>query len=445
MHTSPSLPQPQLDLATLGELCKVTGGSLAWINCQQWEEPLLEELTRRVQSFSGWDGVFKVRCSHGVQVKSFYASGGVLVYTIAGGGSPELELSSMSPSTCIAVELEHRVGGISKDRGLVYIQTALLYSTLSGKRRVRVSTLAIRTTSVVNEVYRSTDFSAMTTLLLRSTSDCLRASPDAGSSPRFKARMAVYHRCIHILASYRQHTPALSSPMGQLILPEKMQLFPLFCMCMLKSPMLRPSLPRRIPGMEAAVLTPTSDERAYYNFHAGQVSPLMAMLMVHPNVYSVRSSEDGFGQWQGPDEIEQVNGFIRMPPSIAPSIESLEDNGIYLVDGCLCIYLYISKVVSDDDKRALLNDESSELKHQLDSLIFQMRAYSSNTRGSESELRPTYAPVVIVLQQDGHQSPLEAGILDLMVADAGAGEKDYVDFLCTLHRGIRDQVEGGKK
>lgn len=40
--------------------------------------------------------------------------------------------------------------------------------------------------------------------------------------------------------------------------------------------------------------------------------------------------------------------------------------------------------------------------------------------------------------------PLDDGLY-LMVTDVSAGEKDYVDFLCTFHRGVRDQVEGGKK
>lgn len=443
LHTGARSPQPPLELATLGELCKVTCGKLSWISAFDWHEPLREELTRQVQSFAGWDAVFKVRCSEGIQVKSFFSSGGMLVDTTV-GGSLELELSTVTPSTCIAVELEHRVGGIPKDRGLVYVQTAVLYSTQLGKRRVRVSTLAIRTTSVVNETYRSVDFSTMIALLTRSAADYIRKEPNDSASLRAKARDAVYHRCTEILANYRQHTPASTSPMGQLILPEKMQLLPLFCMCLLKSPLLRPSLPRMIPGMHASVLTPTNDERAFYNWHVGQVIPSLAMLMVHPNVFSVLNVDDTVGQWHGPDEVEQVNGFVVMPPTIGPSMESLEDDGVYLVDDGLRIFLYIGRLVAGNVKQALLEGEPTELKQLIEALVYQMRVFSSNTRGSESELRPTWVPIVRVMQQEGHQSLMEADVLNLMVADATAGEKDYVDFLCTLHRRIRERVEGGK-
>jgi len=454
MHTAGRDSQP-LELATLGEFCKITSGQLSWINGPNWQQTLLAELTRPVQSFVGWDAVFKVRVSEGVEVKSFYASNGIQVEaSVLSGGSPELELSSVSPNTCIAVELEHRVGGIPKDRGLVFVQTALLYTTPSGRRRVRVSTLAIRTTSVANEVYRAVDFATTTTLLTRAATDCFRKDPASESNSsdnRAKARDLIYHRCIHILSSYRQHTPAKNSPMGQLILPEKMQLLPLFCMCLLKSPMLRPSIPRRSASMQAAVLSPTSDERAFYIFHASQVMPSFLMLLAHPNVMCVSGSsfeDERVGQWLNGDEGEATNGFICIPPTILPSMESLEDDGVYLIDDGTRIFLYIGHMAPDSIKNALLDDSgysNDATKQLVDSLVFQMRQYSSTTRGCESEFRRTSAPVVRVLQQEGHQSLAEAEILNLMVADATVGDKDYVDFLCTLHRWIRERVESGGK
>jgi hypothetical protein len=37
-----------------------------------------------------------------------------------------LELSMVTPDTCIAVDLEHRVGGLPKESKYVYLQTVLL-------------------------------------------------------------------------------------------------------------------------------------------------------------------------------------------------------------------------------------------------------------------------------------------------------------------------------
>jgi protein transport protein SEC24 len=440
-----------LELATLGELCKVTGGKLSWITCEDWQQALFEELSRQALSYSGWDAVFKVRCSDGLQVKSFYPCGGLLVETLA-GASPELELSCLMPNACIAIELEHRVGGIPKGRNMVFIQTALLYTTVSGKRRVRVSTLAIQSTTILNEIYRSVDFNTAASLLSRAAIQCLHVTNNSGNngdnpSSRNKARQLLYQNCVNILASYRQYTSANSSPMGQLLLPEKMLQLPLYCMCMLKSSMLRPSNHRTIPGTQASILAPTNDERAYYIYHLSQAMPSYATLMAHPNVFSIGPylmgmDDDSVGVWQTPAEVDNANGFVRMPHTIPPSIELLSDDGIYLIDDGLRFYLFVGRSVPDEIKNQVLGKQyqSSEVLQRLEPLLYQMRVYASSTRGSESELRPMWAPLVRVQQQQ-NQSALEAEVLSLMVADGNSGEKDYVDFLCAFHRRIRERME----
>ena len=449
VHNRTGDSQRGIDIATLSELCNVTGGKLTWITCVDWQQSLKEELSRQVLSYSGWDAVFKVRCSEGVQVKSFFPSGGSLVETFA-GASPELELSCLMPNTSIVIELEHRVGGIPKDRNNVYVQTALLYTTVSGKRRVRVSTLAIRTSKIVSEIYRAVDFNAVVSLLTRSAAKCiLEANIEVKISSRNKARSLLYQKCVNILACYRQYTAASASPMGQLLLPEKMLLLPLYCMCLLKSPMLRPTNPRAIPGMQASTLSPTNDERAYYIYHISQAMPSFATLMVHPNMFSVgtylmEGDDDSIGAWQTPPEVGQWNGFVRMPQIIAPSMECLADDGIYMVDDGLRVYLLVGRSVPDHIKNEIFHHQrqhqSSELTQRLNALLHQIRVYASTTRGSESELRRTWAPLVRVLQQQ-NQSPLEAEVFALMVTDSNSGEKDYVDFLCAFHRRINERIE----
>jgi protein transport protein SEC24 len=440
MHSSPVVPSNFLDLATLGELCRVTCGKLMWITTSDWDERIYEELSRQLQSFSGWDAVFKVRCSEGIQVKSFMSNTGTVMDGLV--GSLELELPVVTPSTCIAVELDHRVGGIAAKAPFVFIQTALLYSTLTGKRRMRVSTLALRQTSVVNDVYRSIDFGAFTTLLLREAALQLRSpnSEEERNAVRIKSRELLYNRCILILACYRQHTPAKDSPKGQLILPDKLQLLPLFCMCLLKSPMLRSGTPRLLHGVTK--MLPTSDERAHHISHLAQAGPGMSMLMVHPNIFSIVNTAEGVGRWNS-SGIEGYLGYIKMPQPILPSMESLEDNGVYLIDSGLTIYLYIGKLASAEVKEQLLGDDadSSDLMSLVNLLVWQMRSYTSKGRGRESELRPNVPPLVTVVEREGHPTSLEQNVLNLMIDDGMAGEKDFVEFLCTLHRQIRARVD----
>lgn len=254
---------------------------------------------------------------------------------------------------------------------------------------------------------------------------------------------------------------AAGAGQGQLILPDKLQLLPLFCMCLLKTPMLRNSIVRRDDNAMSATMSPSGDERAYYIYHLLQTTPMTAMLMVHPNVFSVSATnESGVGDWLRANNTEVV-GSVRMPPPLLPSMESLEEDGIYLIDNGLAIYLSVGRYVSEETKEKLeayYNTDNTSYNNNLDAnddddlivsinkLVWQMRAFSSVTRGCESELRPTaWVPVipVIAVSMEGHQqtkqSPLEAELQAFLVNDASpAGDKDYVDFLCILHRRIRE-------
>jgi protein transport protein SEC24 len=443
MHTSSDAATTSfLDMATLGEVCRATCGKLMWVSAQNWQEAFYEELTQQLQSFSGHDAVFKLRCSEGIQVKSYVSNCGTVV---DGGlaGSPELDLVSLSPSSCVSVELDHRVGGIPKRSGRVFLQSALLYST-SGRRRVRVSTLAIRTTSIVNEVFRSIDFGATTAFLLR---DCVARLHKSQSSEEdrealvTKTRDELYYRCVHILVNYRLHTPAKNSPSGQLILPDKLQLLPLFCMCIVKSPMLRRSMPRRNDGSQAVRLSPSGDERSFYSWHAEQANPVTAMLLAHPAVFSVSNLEEGDGKWN--PGAEGISGFVRMPPPLLASMECLEDDGCYIVDSGLALYLVIGKDVSVDLRENSIQSTTNEaaLDPAIKRVVWQIRTFASTERGSESELRPTFAPIVLVVQKENHQAPHETDVLNLMIDDAVGREKDYSDFLISLHQRIRQRVD----
>ena len=187
--------------------------------------------------------------------------------------------------------------------------------------------------------------------------------------------------------------------------------------------------------------TPSGDKRAFYNWHISQISPVGCSLLMYPRVFPVGNTEDGaIGEWQRSDG-EDI-GFVRMPQPLSPSMESLQDDGIYLIDDGLEIYLYAGKLVPRDIVEDITSsDGNTRIREMVKRLSWQLRTYSSIDCGSESTLRLTYPSVILVLQKDGHQGFGEAEILSLMVDDATAGEKDYVEFICGIHKRIRDRLQ----
>jgi len=452
-----------MDLGTLGQLCRVTCGKLTWVKTSgDWKDALSQALLRPIDSFYGTDAIFKVRCSNGLQVKSYMPSTAMGV-TIDNGvvGSPELELGAVHPDTCIAVELEHRVGGIRKLDTVCYVQSALLYTTPFGQRRIRISTLALKVADAVVDVYRGIDFSATTASLTRKIVGQLLDPKQDVEHTLSATRKKLTNEVIQALAAYRLHTPnAANLPYGQLILPEKLQLLPLFCMAMLKSTILRPSLPDQGSGIRVDHPNPRADERAYALWKAANVHPGVAMLMVHPNIFSLTNLIGGAGEWQVPQQVqyghqsELINAtyhaYIKLPETIPPTIASIQNDHIYLIDDGLTIYIFVGKDVSKDAKTDLLEmtsdgcklSASSDYSEKVRRLVWQLRTYCSIGPGAEcSMIRPTFAPVIIVLAQTSQKDQFEERVINLMVQDQKGGEPDYVEFLCRLHKSVNKIVQ----
>lgn len=476
-----------LDVATLGELCRVTCGHFKWLRVGNecgvavngdsdsfTGEQLREELKRSALAYTGSDVVFKLRCSSGVQVKSYSPT--LPIGNLIGDGivnSAELELSSMHPGTSIAVVLEHKIGGVVDtmrggssrkgiDMPMVFFQSAVLYTTKTGFRRVRVSTLGLPTSKVPADIFRSADLGAVSTMLTRGAiSDVERD----GGSLRL-ARENVFNKCVSILANYRSHTTARTSPSGQLILPESLQLLPLFCLSLRKSRMLRHSLPK---GMSSAKPFPTADERAYHIFYGRMVSPNMSLQCVHPHLFQVSDMRTRDGDWITPpilqenkfDETNVIAASMRpvcqLPKTMNPSIACLDESGMYLLDDRFSFYLFVGKDVPDEKWRDLLSVggvgssrargsnipigglslADTDSAHKLRSIIHQLRLLNSPNETLGLTARHTYAPLILVFV--GRGSVFEEEMDSLLVDDPDTHERSYVDFLCDIHRSVREK------
>ena len=432
---------------------------------------LLPIVRRSALAYMGSDAVFKLRCSNGIQVKSYSPT--LPTGTLVGEGivdSAELELSSIDSSTTIAVLLEHKIGGITNtlnseknDEPMIFFQSAVLYTTLNGRRRVRVSTLGLPTTKVAADVFRGADLGAVATIMTRQAVSDVNL-PDGGlKASRFNA----FEQCVSMLANYRLHTNARTSSSGQLILPESLQLLPLFCLGLRKSRMFRHSLQT---NSSSATPSPTADERAYHLYYAARVSPNIALQCIHPNVFQISDMRTHDGNWITPPVL-QANELIdeavinasmqpvcQLPKSTNPSMTCLDESEMYILDDRFAFYLFVGKSVPEDKWRDLiyvhpnsngnktsynglplgsLSLASTDAGHKLRSILRQLRMMNAPNSTLALNSRPTHAPLILVFV--GRGSVFEDEMDSLLIDDPDAHEKSYVDFLCAMHKAIRDK------
>jgi hypothetical protein len=186
------------------------------------------------------------------------------------------------------------------------------------------------------------------------------------------------------------------------------------------------------------------------------------MLFAYPNIFSLSTMATGDGEWQIP-RLENTpqnqtafmqaahHAHIQLPKSVTPSIACIEEDQIYLIDDGMTIFILVGQEVNRDVKAELIEatpegctlSTSSDFGQRVERLAWQLRTYSAVGPGSESMLRPNYAPLIVVQAHPSHKDPFEEQVMSLMVNDAIGGEQDYVDFLVEFHKLVRKTVAKG--
>lgn len=449
------------------------------MSLQRFGKKAIHEELMRPLYLSGWDVIFKVRCSQGLQIRSIVSSVGSLRTSSSIGQDDELELSVVTPETCLGVTLEHRIGGLPtpKDNKFAFVQTALLYTNpWTGDRRIRISTLAIRVTSEPKQVLPAMDFGALAALQLRmnfphsnysSSSkfslDGISATFDA-SSPDQKgdnlltdARHDMFTACRQVLVAHRKLVSKYQTPpIGQLLIPESLQLWPLFVMSAAKSPLLRPSVPRRGTGTQSAVPSPRGDERAYYIYHARKVCPSSSMLLVNPLLFDLGESlglyderplgqagrEIATYQWKklrepGSSILDPMANLknspvVDLPSPLPATVSNLAEDGIYLLDTCFVVFVLIEQGVDDDQ---ILNED---LQSKIHTAVQQFQLWSQVAREPKC-LRPTASLPVVMVRQKTDVAQYQA-LLRWMVLDATSHDKDFGTFCTSLQQQIYKRI-----
>mmetsp|Transcript_23459 Transcript_23459/g.26742 ORF Transcript_23459/g.26742 Transcript_23459/m.26742 type:complete len:477 (+) Transcript_23459:1526-2956(+) len=460
---------------------------------------------------TGYDAVFKLRCSDGLEVKNYLNSGSILDDGIT--SSPAIELPCVYPNTCFAVELGYKIGGIPYDLDqygrrvekidpMAYFQSALLYTDSFGRRRVRVTTLGLRTSKSVSSIFNACDFGVLTTLLTRQAMNKLLQDGIEGAALHH-ARNDILNSCVKTMFNYRKYagggasrfnncpTP-ISTGRTPWNIPESLKFLPLFCLSLRKSKMFCASMSR--DSLQSTTKpSPSADERAYRLFHGSSNNPTTSMLCVHPTLVRIDNMHPSSGEILHPTidygnnqyHHQSVYGnvehdeaclksslcpYVHMPNPIPPTVASLTDDGIFILDDGFSIYLFIGKDVNEEARKDLLNVDydtsllstssemynisqqqkcnsisistSSDLGRKVMNIISQSRVYSSMTDSIMQ--RPTVAPLVVVIGRGGYEHRgeldvmLENEMIDNLVEDSSTKDKSYADFWMAIEQRIKN-------
>jgi len=402
-----------IDVASLSVVPRRTGGDLCYI---PGYDPVVDgerlhyELSRTVVQNAVYSCVFKLRCSKGLAVEAMYATWDPEVIDPS-----TFTVSRMSVDATADFLLAHseRIEGQKP----VYMQVACLHTDKIGRRLIRVHTLQLPVTSSLSNVFRYTEIDTVTNFLIKQA-----ASAAINGNGNFKDKLS--KSCVDMLHAYRANCASMTSA-GQLILPESLKLLPLYVGSIRKMPAFRSGSDIRADDRLAALLRVLGLPMA------------LTAPWVYPRVYTVSPLPERAGIRT------EVGDNVYMPPTIACSSDKLALDRTYLIDTGATLRLYIREEVSIDQLQNLFGvssphevaealerpeEELSEDAVRILAIVWQIR---------RERTRLPWQPLSVVAKG----TPEEAKLLASICEDRVAGEMNYVDFLCHIHKLVQNKQD----
>ncbi|KAF9094767.1 COPII subunit [Mortierella sp. AD031] len=301
------------DVATLSCLPRFTGGSTFFYpaftaakseDALKFAHELAEFLSQRI----ALEAVMRVRASKGLRMSAFYGN-----FFVRSTDLLSLPNVPRDQSYSIEVSFEDNLS-----IPIVCFQTALLHTSASGERRIRVLTLAVPVTTSLSELYASADQVAITTLL------ACKAVERGMNAKLDDARDALTNKVVDILGVYKTHMTASSSgATPNLQICDNLKLLPLLTLGMLKHVGLRGG--SQIP----------SDLRSYA-MHLLSTLPSQCLIpFLHPRFYSLHDMPEHCGTIG--------DSGIEMPQAMNLSSERLSRSGLFMLEDGQNIFLWIGR------------------------------------------------------------------------------------------------------
>ncbi|XP_038437850.1 protein transport protein Sec24B isoform X2 [Canis lupus familiaris] len=394
------------DLASLACMSKYSAGciyyypSFHFTHNPSQAEKLQKDLKRYLTRKIGFEAVMRIRCTKGLSMHTFHGNFFVRSTDL-------LSLANINPDAGFAVQLS--IEENLTDTSLVCFQTALLYTSSKGERRIRVHTLCLPVVSSLADVYAGVDVQAAICLLANMAVD------RSISSSLSDARDALVNAVVDSLSAYGSTVSNLQH--SALIAPSSLKLFPLYVLALLKQKAFRTGTSTRL------------DDRVYAMCQI-KCQPLVHLMkMIHPNLYRIdRLTDEG--------AIHVNDRVVPQPPLQKLSAEKLTREGAFLMDCGSVFYIWIGKSCDNnfiEDVFGYPNFASipQKMTHlpELDTLS------SERARSFITWLRDN-RPLSPILHVVKDESPAKTEFFQHLIEDRTEAAFSYYEFLLHIQQQI---------
>jgi len=227
-------------------------------------------------------------------------------------------------------------------------------------------------------------------------------------------RTQLIDTCVNTLAVYRKFCASPTSS-GQLILPEALKLLPVYVLALIKHAVLR-------AGNDVH-----PDERAHFLLLVGSVNPATLISLIYPRMYALHQLPKDCG-------LKDADGNSRLPPILRLSAESLDTQGVYLLEDGQNLLAWIGRNVSASFVEEVFGSAEADQQTHIppNELSSRIHAILKAVRKSKH----IHSAVQLLKQDDAHA----LSFYNYLAEDKGHDAMSYVDFLCYVHKQIQTKL-----
>jgi len=345
-----------------------------------------------------------VRCSRGLKVTAHHGNFFIRSTDL-------LALPTADEDKAYAVQL-----GISENltnTKFSCIQTALLYTTSSGERRIRVLTSCLPVVSNTSDMFKYADVGAITNLVAKMAIDKVQTTKISD------AREAIVNKCIEILAAYKDSfTSATSATNSQLALPDTLRLLPLYVLALAKNVLFRPGDVR-------------PDERAFHMYRFKTLGVDKSLSWIYPSLYNLLTLSTDVGR-------TNAEGRVVLPPAHNLSSEKLDRRSLFLLDTAYSLLLFVPKGVSPEVMHSVFGVGFEQIPPGASSIPVIDTPLNTQIRALVGALRShhhAFLRVDIIREGD----PLETLFTFSLIEDRTRSVTSYFDFMNQLQRSVQNK------
>uniref|UniRef100_A0A8D1JV73 Protein transport protein Sec24B n=1 Tax=Sus scrofa TaxID=9823 RepID=A0A8D1JV73_PIG len=394
------------DLASLACMSKYSAGCIYYypsFHCTHnpsQAEKLQKDLKRYLTRKIGFEAVMRIRCTKGLSMHTFHGNFFVRSTDL-------LSLANINPDAGFAVQLS--IEESLTDTSLVCFQTALLYTSSKGERRIRVHTLCLPVVSSLADVYAGVDVQAAICLLANMAVD------RSISSSLSDARDALVNAVVDSLSAYGSTVSNLQH--SGLIAPTSLKLFPLYVLALLKQKAFRTGTSTRL------------DDRVYAMCQI-KCQPLVHLMkMIHPNLYRIdRLTDEG--------AIHVNDRVVPQPPLQKLSAEKLTREGAFLMDCGSVFYIWIGKGCDNNFIEDVLGYPNFASIPQKMTHLPELDTLSSERARSFITWLRDNRPLSPILHVVKDESPAKTEFFQHLIEDRTEAAFSYYEFLLHVQQQI---------